>query len=326
MNFDEALDARTWKLAMQRWHILVLMLAVSFLLAMLAYALIPPYYHITATVIGTRYQNDITPSNQSMTISATALLGGTQNDAPPITDFRLYTQLLTSPELGASIVNDPLIHRILSRSWDKDHWAPPDTLLQHARTFFFSLMGRPAWSAPDGFTVAAYLDDHLTIVSGKDSKILTISNWNRDRELGKALVRLVSARADEMVKLLAQKRFTAKVGFLKKALSQADVEETRLALGEKLAKAETDEIFSFSDLPFAAEFVESPDGPARPQFPKFAMLSGIFAGLAVVVFLIYVIWIKQASMAIKLKEGAAINPQDAIAIKPREGVAVKSSA
>ena len=83
---------------------------------MLAYALIPPYYHVTATVIGTRYQNDITPSNQSMTISATALLGGTQNDAPPITDFRLYTQLLTSPELGASIVDDPLIHRVFSRS------------------------------------------------------------------------------------------------------------------------------------------------------------------------------------------------------------------
>jgi hypothetical protein len=42
MNFDEALDSRTWKLALQRWHILVLMLAASFLLAMLAYALILP--------------------------------------------------------------------------------------------------------------------------------------------------------------------------------------------------------------------------------------------------------------------------------------------
>ena len=326
MNFDEALDSRTWKLALQRWHILVLMLAASFLLAMLAYAHIPHYYHVTATVIGTRYQNDITPSNQSMTISATALLGGTQNDAPPITDFRLYTQLLTSPELGASIVDDPLIHRVFSRSWDKDHWVPPDTLLQHARTLFFSLMGRTAWSAPDGFTVAAYLDDHLTIVTGKDAKILTISNWNRDPELGKALVRLASARADEMVKLLAQKRFTAKVAFLKKALMQADVEETRAALGEKLAKAETDEIFSFSDLPFAAEFVEPPNSPKRPQFPKFAMLSGILAGLAVVVFLIYIVWIKHGAVAIEPKEGAAIKRQEGAAIKAQEGVAIKPSA
>jgi uncharacterized protein involved in exopolysaccharide biosynthesis len=316
MNFDEILDARTWKTALQRWHVLVLVLAASLLLAMLAYALIPPYYHITATVIGTRYQNDITPSNQSMTISATALLGGTQNDAPPITDFRLYTQLLTSPVLGASIVDDPLIHRIFSRSWDKDHWVPPDTLLQHARAFFFSLMGRTAWSAPDGFTVAAYLDDHLTIVSGKDSKILTISTWNRDPEIARALVRLVSARADDIVKLLAQKRFTAKVAFLRKALAQADVQETRLALGEKLAKAETDEIYSFSDLPFAAEFVEPPDGPKRPQFPKFAMLSGILAGLAVIVFLIYIVWIKHAGIAIKLKEGAAVEPREGVAIKP----------
>jgi uncharacterized protein involved in exopolysaccharide biosynthesis len=294
----------------------VLALAASLLLAMLAYALIPPYYRVTATVIGTRYQNDITPSNQTMTLSATALLGGTQNDAPPITDFILYTRLLTSPVLGSSIIDDPLIHRIFSGSWDKDHWVPPDTPLQHARSFFFSLMGRTAWSAPDGYTVAAYLDDHLTIVSGKDSKILTISTWNRDPELAKALIRLVSDRADDMVKLLAQKRFTAKVDFLRKALAQADVEETRTALGEKLAKAETDRIYSFSDLPFAAEFIEPPGGPKRPQFPKFALLFGVLAGLAAIGFLIYIVWLKNAGIAVKRKKGAAIEPREGIAIKP----------
>ncbi|MGO9993739.1 MAG: hypothetical protein ACLPTF_14675 [Steroidobacteraceae bacterium] len=299
MNFDEILDSGTWKLALQRWHILVLMLAASLLLAMLAYALIPQYYRVTATVIGTRYQNDITPSNQSMTISATALLGGTANDLPAITDFRLYTQLLTSPELGASIIDDPIIHRIFSRSWDKDHWAPPDTLIQHARRIFFSLIGRSAWSEPDGFTVADYLDNHITIVGAKDAKILTISTWDRDPELGKALLQLVSSRADNMVKLLAQKRFRAKVAFLQKALAQADVQETRMALGQTLAKAETDEIYSFSDLPFAAEFVASPDSPRRPQFPKFAVLSEAFIGLGVVAFLIYVVWIKQKGVATK---------------------------
>lgn len=316
MNFDEILDSSTWKMALQRWHILVLMLAASLLLAMLAFALIPPYYHISATVIGTRYENDITPSNQSVSISASALLGGTQNDLPAINDFRLYAQLLTSPELGANIIDDPLIHRIFSRSWDKDHWVPPDTLLQHLRTFFFSLMGRTSWSAPDGFTVAAYLDDHLTIVVGKDSKILTISTWNRDPELAKALIGLVCTRTDGMVKLLAQKRFVAKVAFLKKALAQADVQETRMALGEKLAKAETDEIYSFSDLPFAAEFVEPPDGPKRPQFPKFAMLSGVLAGLAAILFLIHVAWLKQASLAKGRREGVAIKTQGGVAIKP----------
>jgi hypothetical protein len=299
MNFDDILDSETWKLALRRWHILVLMLAASLLLAMLAYALIPQMYHVTATVIGTRYQNDITPSNQTMTISATALLGGTANDLPAITDFRLYTQLLTSPELGASIIDDPIIHRIFSRSWDKDHWVPPDTLIQHARRIFFLLMGRSAWSEPDGFTVADYLDNHITIVGGKDAKIMTISTWNRDPELGRALLQLVSSRADDMVKRLAQKRFRAKVAFLEKALSQADVQETRTALGQTLAKAETDEIYSFSDLPFAAEFVESPDSPRRPQFPNFAVLIEIFAALAVVAFLIHIVWINQESIAIK---------------------------
>jgi hypothetical protein len=103
MNFDEISDSGTWKLALRRWHLLVLTLAGSLLLAMLAYALIPEMYHVTATGIVTRHKSDITPSNQTKTFSASALLGGTGNDLPAITDFRLYNQLLTSPELGASI-------------------------------------------------------------------------------------------------------------------------------------------------------------------------------------------------------------------------------
>jgi uncharacterized protein involved in exopolysaccharide biosynthesis len=302
MNFDEILDSGTWKLALQRWYVLVLVLAVTSILAIIAYALIPQKYHVSATVVGTRYQNDITPSNQSMTLSASALLGGTANDLPPVTDFRLYTQLLTSPELGASILDDPIIHRIFWRSWHKDHWAPPDTLIQHLRNAFFSLLGRSAWSAPDGFTVAAYLDDEISIVTGKDAKILTLSTWTSDPELGKSLLQLISIRADSIVKLMAQKRFKAKVAFLEKALSQADVQETRIALGQTLAKAETDQIYSFSDLPFAAEFVESPNSSRRPQFPKLALIFGISTGLGVISFLIYVVWLKQRK-ALQLRAG-----------------------
>jgi hypothetical protein len=55
------------------------------------------------------------------------------------------------------------------------------------------------------------------------------------------------------------------------------------------------------------------------------MLSGILAGLAVVVFMIYVVWIKQAGVAIQLKEGA-VKREDGVAIKPQEGVAIKPSA
>ncbi len=300
MNFDDILNRATLTLVVRRWHILVLTLAASFLLAMLAYALMPQTYQITATVVGTRYQNDITPSNQSISFSASALLGGTANDLPAITDFRLYQEMLTSADLGASIVDDPVMHRIFRKSWHKDHWAPPDTLMQHAKNILYSLMGRSAWSEPDGFTVAAYLKGNVKIVSGKDAKILNLSTWNREPELAKELLRLVSARADSMVKLLAQKRFKAKVAFLQKALSEADVQETRTALGQTLAKAETDEIYSFSDLPFAAEFVELPDTPRRPQFPTFGLLLGIFIGLGVIGFSLYIVWLKHRRGADRL--------------------------
>lgn len=292
MNFDEILDSNTLKLAAKLWPIFVLSLVLSVLLAMLAYALLPPMYHVTSTVVGTRYQSDITPSNQSMSFSASALLGGTANDLPPITDFRLYTQLLTSPEIGASIIDEPLIHRIFAKSWDGDHWVPPDTLIQHVKNVFFSLMGRQSWSEPDGFSVSAYLEDHIVVASGKDAKILTMSIWSREPELGKELLRMVSSRADNMVKQLAQKRFKAKVAFLEKALSGADVQETRTALGQALAKAETDEIYSFSDLPFAAEFVALPDSPRRPQFPTFAMVFGVSFAVGVIAFSMCVVRVK----------------------------------
>jgi hypothetical protein len=293
MNFDDILNPATMTLVVRRWHILVLTLVASFLLAMVAFALITQTYHITATVVGTRYQSDITPSNQQMSFSASALLGGTANDLPPITDFRLYQQLLTSPEVGASIINEPVMHQVFSKSWHQDHWAPPDTSIQHIKNIFYSLMGRSSWSEPDGFTVAAYLTSNITVVGGKDAKVLTLSTWNRDPELGKELLRLVNSRADGMVKLLAQKRFKAKVAFLEKALSGADVQETRTALGQALAKAETDEIYSFSDLPFAAEFVQLPDTPRRPQFPTFALVSGAFVAFGVIAFSFYIVWIKR---------------------------------
>jgi uncharacterized protein involved in exopolysaccharide biosynthesis len=299
MNLDQILDSATLRLALRRWHIFLLMLVASLLLALLAYALIPPMYRVSATVVGTRYQNDITPSNQSMTLSASALLGGTANDLPSITDFRLYTQLLTSPELGATIIDEPIIHRIFSGSWDKDHWAPPDTFIEHMKEQFFSLVGRNAWTKPDGFTVANYLDGHITIVTGKDAKILTLSTWNRDPELGKELLLLVCSRADSMVKLMAQKRFKAKVAFLETALSEADVQETRTALGQTLAKAETDEIYSLSDLPFAAEFFEPPDSAGRPQFPKFLILAGVFFALGIVAFSFYIVRLKVRVAPIK---------------------------
>jgi hypothetical protein len=298
MNLDDILDLGTWRLALSRWHVLVLTLATSFLLAVATYALLPQKYHVTATVIGTRYQNDITPSNQSAAFSAAALLGGTANDLPAITDFRLYMQLLISPELGASLIDDPIAHRIFRKSWNKDHWAPPDTLMQYAANIFFPLIGQRPWSAPDGFTMARYLENHVSIAAAKDAKIIIISTWDIDREFGKELLAVVSSRADSFVKHMAQKRFQAKVAFLQNALSTANVQETRTALGTALAKAETDEIYSFSDLPFAAEFVAPPDSPWEPQFPKLINVVAIFMGLSIFMFFIYILLLKKRKMTI----------------------------
>ncbi len=298
MNLDDVVNLGTWRLALRRWYLLVLALAVSFLLAMATCALVPKEYHVTATVIGTRYQSDITPSNQSPSFSASALLGGSANDLPVITDFRLYAQLLTSPELGTRIIDDPVVHRIFPKWWNKDHWAAPETFLQHTKNVVFPLLGLRPWSAPDGFTVARYLEKHVTVVTAKDAKMLSLSTWNTDPEVGKELLELVSLRADSMVKQMAQKRFQAKVAFLQSAMSAANVEETRAALGRALAKAETDEIYSFSTLPFAAEFVARPDSPKEPQFPDPAYVTGGFMGFGGFMFVIYIAWLKNRQIAV----------------------------
>lgn len=301
MNLDEIIDSGTWKVAVQRWPVFIVMLVASFLSAIVACAVITHKYHVVATVIGTRYQNDITPSNQTGSFSAAALLGTGSNDLPTITDFKLYTQLLISSELGAEIVDDPVIHRLFWRSWDKDHWVPPDTFAQHVANVFLPLIGHKAWQPPDGFTVSRYLSSHIALTVGKDAKIATIGTWNADRLLAKDLLVLLNNRADGMVKSMAQKRFKAKVEFLQKALESASVAETRTALGTALAKAETDEIYSFSNLPFAAEFVAPPDSPSDPGFPDFWItLEGfMFAGASG--FLVYIVILKRRAAAMQAR-------------------------
>ena len=298
MNLDEIMSADTAKLAFQRWRSLLLIVGCSLILGLIAYAILPRQYYITADVIGTRYESDITPNNQSTGFSAAALLGANPNDLPNVNDFKLYTQLLTSPELGAAIVDDPIMHRIFKELWDKDHWQQPDTLSEHVSSFFARLAGHPEWSPPDGFTVARYLTKHLAIVANKDAKLITINTWSRDPELGKALIDLVCTQADKMVKQMAQLRFAAKVKFLEKAMSEANVDETRKALGQALAKAETDDIYSQSDLPFAAEYLAPPAGPTRPQFPQLGITLWISAGLGLLVFLFDLISFKRSGVSL----------------------------
>lgn len=297
MNLDEIIDAGTWKTAVRRWPIFILTLLASLVCTIVACAVVTHKYHVVATVIGTRYQNDITPSNQTSSFSAAAILGTGSNDLPTITDFKLYTQLLISPELGAVIVEDPVIHRLFWRQWDKDHWVPPNTIAQHFANVFLPLMGRKAWQPPDGFTVSRYLSSHIALTVGKDAKIATIGTWNADPVLAKDLIVLLNTRADGMVKSMAQKRFKAKVEFLEKALGTAAVQETRTALGTALAKAETDEIYSYSDLPFAAEFVAPPDCPREPGFPDFLITLEIFTFAGFSAFLTYVVVLKRKAAA-----------------------------
>jgi uncharacterized protein involved in exopolysaccharide biosynthesis len=285
MNFDEMLSAETAMLALKRWPSFLLIVGLALTLGVITYIFLPREYNITAEVIGTRYESDITPNNQSNSFSAAALLGGSQNDLPNINDFKLFTQLLTSPELGATLVDDPLIHRIYKELWVKDHWQRPDTAKQHVTNYFNKWLGLKEWAPPDGFAIARYLSTHVSIVANKDAKLITISTWTQDPELGKALITLICSRADQMVKQMAKERFAAKVTFLQTAIAESNVEETRKALAQALAKAETDDIYSQSNLPFAAEFLAPPAGPTMPQFPRFSTTLLISGGLGVLIFL-----------------------------------------
>jgi hypothetical protein len=97
---------------------------------------------------------------------------------------------------------------------------------------------------------------------------------------------------------MAQKRFKAKVEFLEQAISTADVEETRTALGEALAKAETDQIYSLSNLPFAAEFLAPPEAPSQPQFPDFTVVIAIFVAGGVLIYLFDLFSLKQKGVSL----------------------------
>lgn len=298
MNIDQIVSSDTLRLVLRRWHIFASLIAVSLILAIVTYTLLPRRYLVTATVIGTRYESDVTPNAHSAGFSAAALLGVTPNDLPTITDFGLYMHLMLSPELGASILNDPVMHRVFRKYWHNDHWEAPDTLYQNTVNAVFGLMGRKGWTPPDGFTVSGYLERNLSIVPAKDAKLLTIGIWTSDPKLGADIISLLNSRADTFVREMAQKRFQAKVDFLQKAISTASVQEARTVLGTALARAETDKIFSFSDLPFAAEFLTLPNYPSRPQSPNFRIVCGIFVACGALIFFLDVLLIQQTGTSI----------------------------
>ena len=291
MNFNDVLDAALLRAFLARWRLLLVIEFAFLILTLVLFTLLPRQYMVTATVIGTRYSGDVTPSSAPATFTASALLGRSVNNLPAVTDFNLFAQFLSSRELGSTLTQDPILGDIFPIARDgSGAWRPLGTPGQRVKGFLNAMAERPEWTAPDGFAISSQLGKVLSIVPDKDTQMLTLTYVGTKPEVGVRLISLVQRRADILVKQMAQVRLRDKVAFLQKQIAATSVQETRMVLANTLAKAETDRLYSFSNLPFAAEFLAPPAAASDPVSPSFLSTVGIGLILGLAFFTLYVLY------------------------------------
>src|SRR5258708_26913680 len=74
-------------------------------------------------------------------------------------------------------------------------------------------------------------------------------------------------------------------------LNETIVTETRTVLGNTLAKAQTDKLYSFSNLPFAAEFLMPPIEDRAPTSPNLLFLALTFCVVGATIFFFTLLWL-----------------------------------
>lgn len=290
MNLAEALNDDLLRAFVARWRLLLVIQGAFMILALVLFVVLPRQYKVTATVMGTRFSGDVTPSSSYATFTASSLLSRSTNSLPAVTDFNLFSQLLTSPELGSSLVDDSILESFFPMDRRDGVWVARGTLGQTVMGALNSAAGQPAWRAPDGFAISALLERVLKIDPDKDTQMLTITYVGKDPAVGKRIISLVQGRADLIVKRMAQARLRQKVTFLQKEIAETSVQETRMVLANTLAKAQTDRVLSFTSLPFAAEFLSPPAAADKPDSPGFFSTLGICTILGFVVFFLYLLY------------------------------------
>lgn len=200
-------------------------------------------------------------------------------DAP--SDFTTFRHLLTSTELVRQLPVS-LWPLLVPDEWDAARgWHPPTHWFARTKLAVEELFGRPGWAPPDAERIAAALDRRLVVETPGHDQLTILSLRDTDPQKAVALLTAIYETADTLVRKTALERGEAQSAYLRQRLVGEQNADHLEALGLLLVRQEQASMLYRINLPFAAQIIQPPTVPQRPDWPDIplSLVTALIAAL-----------------------------------------------
>lgn len=171
-------------------------------------------------------------------VLGSTLLGSLAEGGAP-TSYDKFVILLASEDVALRIWRDgELMSQLFPHYWDPTSrkWQRPDGFGAQLRGLINRAFGLPAWSEPGVEPVVGLLQKHLRIVPSDNGRFTSIAFRHEHPDVATKVLRLVVARADDLVRARDRAAAVENIRFLRGRLQSEPLAEIREVLAEQLAR------------------------------------------------------------------------------------------
>lgn len=207
-----------------------------------------------------------------------------------LSDFSRWLHLLTSQTAAERILADPTLAGGLfpdRRDAERGGWRPARGPGAFVRRLVLGLSGREDWVVPDATVTARTLRERVVVEPVGTGPIKRARFIDRDRDFALRLLRVAAEAADERLRTEAARRLHAQIDHIRESLANVTQADSRRVLTELLAERERSALMIEVDLPYAADVLEPPSAPTKPDRPDpiTLIVAALAAGTALGAFL-----------------------------------------
>lgn len=254
----------------RRWWLIVLVHALCWGLALIALRTITPAYTAHLVVGPTASSGVISRGVRQVPNASRAQTMAETVEGEQLSDFSRFLHLLTAPDLAEHLAADAtLMRRIFAAEWDAESgsWQPPGGVGAFTERAVAWLAGRQSWSPPDAYRLAGRLGHDLSIARIGETPMRRLSFRHEDRDFAMRLLTRIHAAAEAELRGEAARRTEAEIAFLEQELGRVTRQSRRTGLVSLLSEEQTAAMMIALELPLAADIIEGPSAPPRPDWP-----------------------------------------------------------